>query len=212
MRRVALFFFPLFLLLFFAGNVLAVPPAVESTPPGLIKRVEVQQRVQERRATLQAQLTERRRELIRAFFNRMVRRIEAAIARLETLIERIESRIAKLEAAGEDMTDVKEQVEDAKDKLAAAEDDLQDAKDGLEDVLTSDDPKEAFAEVRDLIRGVVRQLIEVHRILVQVIGDIKGLRVGQLEASPTPTATAIPTPSPSPSPSPTATPTPTATP
>ncbi|MEK7182771.1 MAG: hypothetical protein AAB694_01280, partial [Patescibacteria group bacterium] len=174
----------------------------DATPPGLLHALtrtpnprsqEVRQQIEERRATIAAQLEERRKELIRKFFNRMVERIEAAIERLERLIGRIERRIAKLEAAGEDMTDVKSQVNDAKTKLGNAKDDLQDAKDGLEDVLSSNDPKAAFKQIGQTIRGIVRQLVEVHRILVHLIGDIKGLRVGQ-EGSP----------GPSPSPSPTA--------
>ncbi|MBI2405706.1 hypothetical protein HYV21_01485 [Candidatus Microgenomates bacterium] len=192
----------------------------DATPPGLLHALtrtpnpraqEARERVETRLATLSAQLAERRKELIRKFFNRMVERIEAAIERLERLIGRIERRIAKLEAAGEDMTDVKNQVNDAKTKLGNAKDDLQDAKDGLEDILSSNDPKAAFKEVGQTIRAVVRQLVEVHRILVHVIGDIKGLRVGQegtppASGSPSPSPSPSPTASPSPSPSPTATP------
>ncbi len=146
-----------------------------------------------RMAEIKAKLTEKRQRLIRQFFTRMVKRLEAAITRLEKLISRIESRLAKLESQGEDVSKIKTEIEDAKTKLTGTKADLEEAKTKLETVLESEDPKAAFAEVKNLIKGVKTQLIGVHRILVHVIGEIKGLRVGQITPKPTPTPTAIPT-------------------
>jgi hypothetical protein len=77
----------------------------------------------------------------------------------------------------------------------------------VESFLDNDDPKTAFAEVREIIQQIKVNLIEVHRTLVHVIGDIKGLRVGT-EVKPSPS----PEPSPVVTPEPTETPTPTPTP
>lgn len=142
-------------------------------PGGQLIREQVQVRNEERRAT---------RERIRNFFNRLVKRLEAAIVRLERLITRIESRIAKIEAADEDIdtSPITEQVNEAKAKLEGAETELQEVKDVFESLLTSDDPKEDFETVREKIMNIKEDLIEIHRILVHVVGDIKGLRVGPL--------------------------------
>ncbi len=144
-------------------------------------REQVQTRNEERKATITARLTEVRRERIRNFFNHLVRRLEAAIVRLERLITRIESRIAKIEEADEDIdtAPITEQVNDAKTKLGSAKTELQEVKDVFETLLTTDSPKEVFETVREKIMNIKDALIEVHRILVHVIGDIKGLRVGQ---------------------------------
>ena len=139
------------------------------------------QLIQERQATFAAQLTQRHKERIRLFFNRLTQRIQAAITRLRRLIARIESRLEKIEASGEEITTtaVKASLVEAKEKLTQAETALAEAQASFEDILASEDPKEAFADTRDLIKGIKNQLIEIHQLLVHVIGDIRGLRVGQ---------------------------------
>lgn len=136
---------------------------------------------QERRATVAARLTTRRQEKIKFFFNRLAKRLQAAINRLHRLIARIESRLAKIELAedGIDTTDVKATLVTAKGKLDEAETALAETQAGFEDILANENPKEAFSDIRDLIQGIKRQLTEVHRLLVHVIGNIKGLRVSQ---------------------------------
>lgn len=137
--------------------------------------------IQERQATRAARLAERRKEQIRLFFSRLARRIQAAINRLERLISRIKSRLNKIESENEDIetVDVRETLDEAEVKLASASAALTEAETSLEDILAAEEPKEAFTDVRDLIKGIKQQLIEIHSMLVHVIGDIKGLRVGQ---------------------------------
>ena len=144
----------------------------------LIKE-QVQVRNEERKATIAARLTEIRRERIRNFFNRLVRRFEAAIVRLERLITRIESRIAKIEENNEDVDTgpITDQVNEAKSKLEEAKTELQEVKDNFEGLLVSDEPQGRFLKESNNIRNIKKNLVEVHRILVHVIGDIKGLRV-----------------------------------
>jgi methyl-accepting chemotaxis protein len=151
-------------------------------------REEIRQRVQERRATIEGRLAERKIEIIKTFFARLVKRLEAAIARLEKLISRIEARLDKIEASRENINtaNIRKEVEKAKTKLADARATLEEAKDKIQSMIESETPKEVFTEIRTLIQNVKRQLIEVHRILVKVIGDIKGLRVGTIS---TPSAT-----------------------
>jgi len=152
------------------------------------QKEQTRERIQKRIATIEGRLKERKANIIRNFFNRLVKRLEAAIARLEKLIARIEARLDKIEAANEDIntTKIRKDVNQAKEKLISARATLGQAKDKFENLPPSDTPKEVFAEARDLIQEVKKQLIEVHRILVKIIGDIKGLRVG---TTSTPSAT-----------------------
>lgn len=175
---------------------------------------EIRQRVRDRRATQEAKLTELRKNLIRNFWVRLKARLTAAMERLEKLIARIESRLTKIEENNEgiDTELVKEQLEDAKVKLAEAKAKCQAANDTMEDVLNSNDPKAAFGVVRDTVKDIKSDLVDVHRTLVHVIGDIKGLRVGSTDGNgggPTSTPTATATPVLTLTPTAVATPTPT---
>ncbi|HUS60128.1 MAG TPA: hypothetical protein VMX76_01975 [Nevskiaceae bacterium] len=148
------------------------------------EKIEVRhQLIQEHRATIAAKLTERRQERARLFFNRLTKRFQTATSRLRRLTARIDSRLAKIEAEGEeiDTTDVKATLATTKEKLDEAETALAEAQAGFGDILNNENPEEAFADVKDLIKGTKQQLVEVHRLLVHLIGDIKGLRVGQEE-------------------------------
>lgn len=144
------------------------------------KREALRVRLQDHQATRAARLAEVRKQRIRVFFNRLTERIQAAIDRLEKLIARIESRLGKIESAGEEIetASIREELDAAKDKLAEASAALSQAQTSLEDILLAENPKEIFIEVRDLVKGIKEQLIEVHRTLVHLIGDIRGLRVG----------------------------------
>lgn len=167
-------------------------------------RQQIEERIQirtqereERRATREARLTEMRKVRIRAFFGHLTKRFEAFIERLNILIGRIESRLDKIGQANEDIDTaaIEADIQKAKDLLAETEDILSAL--GVESFLDNNDPKIAFAEVREIIQQIKVNLIEVHRILVHVIGDIKGLRIGtEVRPSPSPKPTPVPTISP----------------
>lgn len=144
------------------------------------RKEELHQRITDRRATVSARLEEARKQRIRNHFALMVRRMNAAIIRLERLIERIEARLAKFEEENPeaDTTAIHQDLDTAKGLLDEAKASLDAAQASLEDVLSSQDPKDAFGVIRETISEVKDQLKEVHRILVKVIGNIKGLRVG----------------------------------
>lgn len=153
----------------------------------LQKREALSQRIQEKKATIEAKLRETRKVRIRAYWTRLNTRFMATINRLYRLIERIESRLAIIEKEeGAEIGEIKEQLEVVKEQLEEIETNIQAANDNIENVLSSNNPKEAFSEIRDIIKEARDNLIEVHRTLVHVIGDIRGLRVG---ASKQPEAT-----------------------
>jgi hypothetical protein len=174
------------------------------------ERIEIRtQEREERRATIEARFAETRKARITAFFNHLTRRLEAFLERFSILISRIESRLDKIAQADEDIdtTSVEADIQEAKDLLVATEDLLSVL--GVEILLENDDPKAAFAEVKEKIQEIKLNLVEIYRILIHVIGDIKGLRIGtEVKPSPSPEPSPVATPTPEPTETPTPTPVP----
>ena len=109
----------------------------------------------------------------------MGRRLEAAIGRLENMAERIASRLQKFEERGANVTEAKTRLEEARSRIAEAKAALEDAKSKLDGVLNSEDPREAFKEVREeLVKGVVENIKAAHQALVVSIRALKGTGLG----------------------------------
>ena len=175
------------------SSLLAIPVLLSVISPGTSHRIAVSTstprgNVELKRATATARISLIRREKIRAHWARMVTRIEAMMARLEKLIGRIERRIAVIESSNEDLDTTQPQADiaEAKGLLDESQTSLQAAQDDIEAVIGNPDPKAAFKQVIDTIGGIKKNLVEIHRLLVQAIGDIKGLRVGTPTETPTP--------------------------
>ena len=144
------------------------------------KREEIRERIQIKKATQAAKLQNKNKERVRTYFGKIDMRFTATIDRLETLISRIESRLAMYEQENPDLdlSEIYSQIETAQALLLDAEADISAASANLEAILDSEDPKDAFKIIRDTVLEAKDKLVEVHSILVHVIGDIKGLRVG----------------------------------
>ena len=162
----------------------------------------VQQNQEENRARVQ----ETRKARIRQFFGLMEKRLEAVIARQVRLAARIESRLSKLASAGEDVSIQSAKLVAAKALTSEAETLVGELGGGLEAVLEANDPKAAFSEVKGQVKAIVDKLKESHRLMVEIITEIKGLRVGNsgvltpkpsgvtpkpTGASPTPTGVSV---------------------
>lgn len=152
------------------------------------KREEIRIKIEEKTATreaakeqLKTMLEEKAQDRIQALFGRVAVRIESAISRLHTLIERMEARLAIFAKEGESVEDIQKELDGARDLLESAELSLAAANTGLENVVGSEDPKAGYTYIRDAIKDIKQTLVETHSILVQVIGDMKGLRVGATE-------------------------------
>ena len=64
----------------------------------------------------------------------------------------------------------------ARTKIVEAKEALAEAKGKLEGVLSSQNPKEAFKEVREgLVKGVVAKIKEAHEALVVAVRALKGI-------------------------------------
>ena len=144
------------------------------------KKEQFQEKTEARIASREAALSEIRKTRARDHFGRLYTRFAAAINRINTLIVRIESRLStiKEEDPSADTTHIESAIASAKALLLDAQMDLEAASDNFDEVLESDDPKATFQLIKDTVIGIKDKLVEVHRILVSVIGDIKGLRVG----------------------------------
>lgn len=138
----------------------------------------VRERNQVRNEEKKANLTEARKGRIREFGARLVTRLKASISRLEKLIERINARLDILAEEGQDVASIKADVASASQLVSDASTTLSTIEETWEEMLESNDSKEVFSAVKDSIADIKSNLIEAHRILVHVIGDIKGLRVG----------------------------------
>ncbi len=170
-------------------------------------RENVQQRMEqtiqrriEKKATIESRLNERKTQLIRSFWGRLIARLEALVGRLEKLIARIQSRIEKIKQTNPDIDTAKieNELNEAVTILSNAKEKIDNADAKIEEVLSSNNPRLAFQEVRGIIQDIKMDLVETHRKLVHIIGEIKGLRVGQGEEGEitpilTPTPTASPT-------------------
>jgi Skp family chaperone for outer membrane proteins len=166
------------------------------------KRAEIQQRMEERKeqmatraAERRQRLAERKKALVRKFFSRMYRRFQAAVSRMERIADRIESRLGKMENRGIDVTTLRSDLAGARDDIGVAEGMLQGLEEKVEEALSSDDPKTAFEEVRDIVHETRAMLKEIHRKLVDIIVAMKGINTsvdadtGEATESGSPTAT-----------------------
>lgn len=142
------------------------------------KREIFKKEAEQRINALKKRVGEERAKRIEQFFNQMVRKFENAIDRLNNLADRIESRLNKSEEAGNDVSKIKDQLKSARDKISAAETALNEAKAKFKEMANSQNPKEAFRQVKALVQGVAQKIKDAHRALVDVVKSIKGLRLG----------------------------------
>lgn len=155
-------------------------PSPNTTKSGV--RQEVRQKVEQRKEEVRLKVDATKRNNIRSTFARMVTKIEALTERLNLLADRIQARIDKIESEDSsiDTSQASTNLANAKVKIASAKTDLEKLKTSMEITLTADNPKESFITVRTTLDSINKNLKEAHRLMVSSIGDLKGLRVGQI--------------------------------
>lgn len=147
------------------------------------KREAFKDEAKQRVEAMKKKLGEERAKRIEQFFNNMARKFENAIDRLNNLADRIDSRLKKTEDAGNDVAKQRDLLKVARDKITAVETALSDAKAKFAEMAKSENPKEAFKKVKELIKGVAQKVKEAHRALVDVVISLKGLRLGDKATS-----------------------------
>lgn len=169
--------------LFFASAFVSAQDV--SPSPFRVKKEKVENRV-ERAKEIRGQRAEGlqvRKENLSRYVQKLVARLGAMVQRLEILIVRIESRIEKIstEFPEQDLSATKKDVAKAKTTLISAKEkiaELESLGDGLSD---TEEPKVVFKELKTKLESIKKDLKETHRLLVHAIGEIKGLRVGELK-------------------------------
>ena len=127
---------------------------------------------------IQAKLTERRQNRIRTFYGRLNTRIDAAADRLQILSERIETRLGVLEGEGEDTTALETKVDNAQALIGNAQGLATELETMMEEMIEAEDPKSFMPTLKDSVKEIKDILKDAHSILVEVITEIKGLRIG----------------------------------
>jgi hypothetical protein len=179
--------------------------------------------LQDKKASIEAKLSDKKKNIISNYWQRLVKRINSSIDRLDKLTQRIESRLLIIETKNpsKDTTPIHSQLNEVKTKLTDAKTKLSALNTVVTESLNSEKPKETFLVIKDGIKEVKSILMDVHKVLVHIIGDIRGLHVGEedlnentptITSSVTPTLTLTPTPSVTPTMTPEVTPTLTLTP
>lgn len=180
-------------LIVLALMLVVVLPASAQTPSatpnqGQVRKQEALAQREERSEERELRLLESRMLQIRAFFARANNRMQAAIARLENLITRIEARIAKINETDPDLdtTQIEADLEEASLLLTETMGMFDDLVTGLpewfDELVESEDPRAMFVAKKAEYSEIKMNLIEVHTMLTHIIGDVKGLRLGNTEA------------------------------
>lgn len=144
-------------------------------------RETLRQRIEERKDELlqkadeqRAALNEQKKQALRRYFENMRRRLDVLTRNLERFASRIETLINKFEEKGKDVTAARIKLAEARTEIL----DVADAKellvDSFETMLETENPREAFADVREAVQNLKRELREAHLALVQVLRELKG--------------------------------------
>jgi macrodomain Ter protein organizer (MatP/YcbG family) len=135
---------------------------------------------EEKREMISSKLEEAKVQRIRARYGRLLNLFNAHLERLATLADRVESRLDQIDENEEDIDtdELREMLEDAREKIALAQEEVQTLKDSFEELVMSENPGEAYAPVKDLVLEMKGTLKEIRMILVEIVTQIKGLRIG----------------------------------
>lgn len=141
------------------------------------KKAERAEKMEEKRAEKTKRLEERAKKRIDAYVERISKRLTVALERMDKIIGRVESRIAKLEEKftdrGLDLSDAKRLLNEARDEVASAREDVSAVGGAIEGALNTDNPKESFSVIRELIKDAVASVKSAHRALVEAVKSVK---------------------------------------
>jgi hypothetical protein len=140
------------------------------------KATQLSDRLEEHRAKMaerKAKLSERHQARILEHVKRLVHRLNAAIERMEILAGRVQSRIDKLTERGLDMADEQALLDTALSHIASAQTDVDALEEAVIAMLESDEPREAYAKVKELVRTTIDSVKSAHKTLVEAIRSVK---------------------------------------
>ena len=151
--------------------------AGDATSTAKERREAARENLAEKREARTERLNERAKSRISAYVKRITKRLDAALDRLERIADRVESRIAKLEEKfadrGLDLSDAKALLDVTRDEIASARENISSIESAAEEALDTDNPRESFTAVRELIKTAVGSVKDAHRALVEAIKVVK---------------------------------------
>ena len=93
------------------------------------------------------------------------------------MIDRVDSRITKLEEKfvdkGLDLSNSKRLLEVARSEVVSARADVSAVEGAVAGALNTDNPKESFAKVRELIKSATESVKSAHRALIEAVKEVK---------------------------------------
>ncbi len=119
--------------------------------------------------------------IITQYFEKMTKRLDAALEREKKLMDRVESRIKKFEEKGAHVDAAKKNLSDARVAWQRAKDALYEAKTKFESLKASNNPKTAFQDVKKLVIDAVSLIKKTHAAVVKTIMSLKGASSGVKE-------------------------------
>ena len=139
--------------------------------PGAIPAIALEETAASPTETPRERVDEVRKARIRQYWENMHQRIDRVIERLSNIADRVESRIEKFEGDGADVTGARDKLEAARTALAETNiDDID-----IDAILETDNPREAFKDARDEVKGVVAKIREAHALLIDSVVLLQGV-------------------------------------
>lgn len=178
-------------LLFLQGSAVSAETAAttsaRSVPERLVTiKVQTQQQTGQKLQAVKQRLDERKKSIIKRFYEQMLKRFEAALNRESRMADRISSRLDKAEANGKDVASLRTKLASVRTTIDEAKAKKEEIRTKFEGLLTSVNPKDALQDIRksvqDDLKGKVKQ---IHQMLVDIVKSIKGLGGGTEEATST---------------------------
>ena len=174
----------------FGGNVQERLWELRETRQDLQERrqetLERHQAVKEQVATKQAEARQRVVKRIKAVFEKILQRLNAALVRLDKIADRIASRIDKLQAKGVDTSKAEAKLLEAEKLGSQAKATIDDAQAKIAVIdPASTTVKDAVHQVVETVRSAKKALFDYHKALVAAIRELKAaanLREGTNEA------------------------------
>ncbi len=140
---------------------------------GIERNTKVTERLTER--TIFGKLNDERKSAINELFSRMLTKLNSISVRLENLIEKTQQKLdqTKEDYPKANLNQAQTDLDSAKTKLDGAKVNIDNAKIQLKNIFASENPREEFFELKDLINDIKTDFVEVRKLLVKTVTQIK---------------------------------------
>ncbi len=136
-------------------------------------RDEAKQKIQTVKQEAKERLAQNAADRVKKHVEIVTRRLSAALDRLTKLADRLDSRMDKLEERGVELNRARTLLETARTEIRNARTAVAELPVAVAAVITSDNPKESFAKVRELVSQTEASVKKAHKALVDAIAAVK---------------------------------------